>query len=151
MTDDLTPIADPRGSRTWKAIRAALVIAGVQVAAAMLLAVAYKLGVIGLETLMRGGMVVCGLGLAAVGNTMPKLMDDSTPGSLAAAARRQDVYRVGGWAMTLAGLVFAGLWAFAPFTVAVNGCVVALGAGIAVMFGYKAWRAYTSRRRASAS
>ena len=31
-------------------------------------------------------------------------------------------------------------------TEAANGCVVALGAGIAVMFGYKAWRGFAFHR-----
>ena len=143
-------MSDNPSSRTWRAIRAALIIAGAQVCGCLLLILAYKQEMIDRETLMRGGMVVCGLGLAAIGNIMPKMMDGSPPQTLALATLKQSTYRVGGWAMSLAGLVFASLWVFAPFDVAATGCVVALGAGIAVMFGYKAWRVF-AHHRSSAS
>ncbi|MNL79221.1 hypothetical protein D3C87_2057760 [compost metagenome] len=40
------------------------------------------------------------------------------------------------WSLVLSGLVYAGLWAFAPLPVAVVGGCAAVVAGMAVTFGY---------------
>ncbi len=85
-------------------------------------------GYIDHETTTR--IVICATGLmvAWFGNRMPKQFSPS------ASARR--VTRVGGWSMALSGLIYAGLWAFAPIDVAVvAGCGV-IAAGIAVTVGY---------------
>lgn len=85
-------------------------------------------GYIDHETTTR--IVICATGLmvAWFGNRMPKQFSPS------ASARR--VTRVGGWSMALSGLVYAGLWAFAPIDVAVvAGCGV-IAAGMAVTIGY---------------
>jgi hypothetical protein len=129
-----------------KNVRAALIIAGVQVGGALLLSFANKQGMIDSEATKRGVMVLVGLGLAAAGNRMPKHPDGPQPRSLPVAALRQSVLRASGWAMTLAGLAFAGLWAFAPRDVAQPGSVVAVGAMMAVMFGYVGWRIFTHHR-----
>ena len=44
--------------------------------------------------------------------------------------------RVAGWSLVLSGLVYTGLWAFAPIQTAVIGGSVAIIAGIAVTLGY---------------
>lgn len=137
---------NPSSRAAWRSIRAALVIAGGMVAGGALLALAREQGMIELDTLVRGGNVVIGLGLAAVGNIMPKMLDGSPPQTLLLAALQQAVHRVGGWAMTLAGLAYAGLWAFAPSGVAATGGMVAIGAGVAVLCGNFAWRVFAYHR-----
>jgi hypothetical protein len=79
------------------------------------------------ETVTR--VVVCAIGLMVAwhGNRTPKAVH---PTALA-----QQIARVGGWAFALSGLVYAGLWAFAPIPVAVVGGCAALLAGIAVTVG----------------
>jgi hypothetical protein len=44
--------------------------------------------------------------------------------------------RVASWSLVLSGLVYAGLWAFAPIPVAITAGSGAVVAGIAVTFGY---------------
>jgi hypothetical protein len=80
------------------------------------------------ETSTRIVIGLIGLMVAWAGNRMPK--------ALAPNALIQQVQRVGGWSIALSGLVYAGLWAFAPIEVAkVVGSAVVI-AGIAVTLGY---------------
>ena len=127
-----------------------IIIAAVQIGGSLILNIAHKRGMIDAESVKRGIGVLIGLGVAAYGNTMPKLLEGPPPASLRLAELRQAVSRIGGWAMTLAGLTYAGLWAFARPDVAFVGGLVAVGAGAAVMLGYTAWRGITYDR-ASAS
>lgn len=48
----------------------------------------------------------------------------------------RQVHRVAGWSLVLSGLVYAGLWAFAPIPVAIAGGCVAVLLGMAVTAGY---------------
>jgi hypothetical protein len=89
---------------------------------------ARKLGYIDGETVTRLVMGAIGLMVAWFGNRMPKRFVPE------AWARR--VTRVGGWSLALSGLVYAGLWAFAPVQVAVAGGSLAVLLGIAVTIGY---------------
>jgi hypothetical protein len=57
--------------------------------------------------------IVTGLILAYYGNVIPKRSACVDPVS-AGAARRQRLLRFSGWTFTLAGLVYAAIWAFAP-------------------------------------
>ena len=92
---------------------------------------ARELGYIGGDTVTRVVVGANGLMIAWFGNRMPKIFAPS------ASARR--VTRVGGWSMVLSGLVYAGLWAFAPIPVAITvGCGAVL-AGMAVTLGYCLW------------
>lgn len=85
-------------------------------------------GYIDADTTTRIVLGATGLMVAWFGNQMPKRF---VPG-----ARARQVTRVGGWSMALSGLVYAGLWAFAPFDVAlIGGCGVII-LGIAVTIGY---------------
>lgn len=140
MSDNPTP------RPALKRIHGALIIAGVQVVGALLLTLASKHGMIDGETATRGVMVLIGLGIVLTGNRMPKMRDVPPAPSLAIAALQQTVHRVGGWAMTLGGLAWVGLWAFAPRDVAQVGSVVAVGAGVAVMIGNFAWRVFAYHR-----
>ena len=80
------------------------------------------------ETLTRMVIGANGLMIAWMGNRMPKAFVPS------ACARR--VRRVGGWAMALSGVVYAGMFAFAPLSLAYPVGAGAVAAGIAVTVGY---------------
>jgi peptidoglycan/LPS O-acetylase OafA/YrhL len=75
-------------------------------------------------------IVLCAIGLqlAWYGNRMPKVY---VPEELA-----RKVTRVGGWSLALSGLVYAGLWVFAPFDVALWVGCGAVVAGIIVTIAY---------------
>lgn len=98
------------------------------------------------ETGRRMVQVVVGLALAVWGNYMPKRF--GTGGTNACASSRAcSAVRVGGWSMTLAGLIRAGLWAFAPVPVAdVVGMVVVLTA-LLVTLTYGTWALARCRHR----
>ena len=89
---------------------------------------ARKLGYIDQDTTTRVVIGLNGLMIAWFGNRMPK--------AIAPSAAIRQVKRVGGWSMVLSGLVYAGLWAFAPIQVAVVGGCAAVIAGMAVTSGY---------------
>ena len=89
---------------------------------------ARKLGYIEAETVTRLVLGATGLLVAWFGKRMPKTFVPST--------RARQAQRVGGWSMALSGLAYAGLWAFAPFDVALIGGCSAILVGIAVTIGY---------------
>lgn len=89
---------------------------------------ARQLGYVDGETVTRVVIGANGLMVAWFGNRMPKAFVPSV------SARK--VHRVGGWSLALSGLVYAGVWAFAPIqTAVIVGCGAVL-AGIAVTIGY---------------
>ena len=73
-------------------------------------------------------MGATGLMVAWFGNRMPKAVVPSAWG--------RQANRVGGWSMALSGLVYAGLWAFAPTDLAIIGGSGAIIAGIVVTLVY---------------
>ena len=89
---------------------------------------ARELGYVDGETLTR--VISCAIGLYIVwyGNRMPKAFVPSAMG------RR--VRRVAGWSQVSSGLVYTGLFAFAPIPVAVKGGCAAVVAGIVVTVAY---------------
>jgi hypothetical protein len=89
---------------------------------------ARKLGYLDSETVTRVVIGLNGLMIAWQGNRLPKAF---VPNACASKARR-----VAGWSLVLSGLVYAGLFAFAPLPVATFGGVSAVVAGIAVTVGY---------------
>jgi hypothetical protein len=105
-----------------------LVWAGGILAVALGGTAARQMGYVDNDTLTRVVIGINGLMIAWFGNRMPKAFVPSV------LARR--VHRVGGWSLVLSGLVYAGLWAFAPFQIAVVGGCGAVLAGIAVTIGY---------------
>ena len=115
-------------------------LAAVMVGGALLLTLARKQGWIDQESVTRAFNVILGLALAAYSNAIPKMYGPA-PRTLHHATLAQAVRRVTSWALTLAFLVWSALWAFAPREVAQVGSVVAVGAGVAVMFGYLIWKA----------
>ena len=89
---------------------------------------ARKLGYVDGDTVTRVVIGLTGLMIASFGNRMPKTF---VPNSFARQARR-----VAAWSLVLSGLVYAGLWAFAPIPVAVVGGCGAVLLGMAVTIGY---------------
>ncbi len=111
--------SDIRGSIAW-----AVGLIGLALVATL----ARKLGLVEGDTVTRIVMGAIGLMLVWYGNRMPKAFVPQ------ASARR--VARVGGWVMVLSGIVYAGVWMFAPLPVAVAGGCAAVLSGIAVTFVY---------------
>ncbi|WP_250634423.1 hypothetical protein [Pinirhizobacter soli] len=120
-----------------------LKLGAVMIGAALLFTLARKQGWIDAEQVLRWNSVVMGLALAAYANAIPK-MYGPPPRTLHHATLAQAVRRVTSWALTLAFLVWAALWAFAPRGIAQIGSVAAVGTGVAVMFGYLIWKATRS-------
>jgi len=89
---------------------------------------ANKLGYMDRDTVTRLVISINGLMIAWYGNRVPK--------RFAPSAAIKQVQRVAGWSQVLSGLVYAGLWAFAPMNVAVWGGIAAVVAGMVVTFGY---------------
>lgn len=98
------------------------------VVVALVASFARKLGYADDETVTRVVIALTGLMIASFGNRMPKTF---VPSPRARAARR-----VAAWSFVLSGLVYAGLWAFAPIPIAVAGGCTAVLLGMAVTFGY---------------
>jgi hypothetical protein len=112
-----------------KELTACLVWAGGMLALALGATFAHKLGYIDRDTVTRSVTGVIGLWMAWYGNRMPKAM------VLVPAGARQ-ARRVASWSLVLSGLVYAGLWAFAPIPMAITAGTGAVLAGIAVTLGY---------------
>lgn len=89
---------------------------------------ARKLGYIDGDMVNRIVLGATGLMVAAFGNRIPKTFTPS------AGARKAQ--RVAAWSMVISGLIYAGLWAFAPFQTALIGGCAAILIGMAVTFGY---------------
>lgn len=136
---------DSPNPRARKHVLFALKLAAVIIGGALLATLARQLGWIDAGQVVRAYNVVMGLALAAYGNAMPKMMDGTPPRSLQDATLRQAIGRVSGWAMTLAFLVWAALWAFAPQDLALIGSVAAVAASVAVMLGYSVWKCTAGR------
>ncbi len=98
------------------------------IALALVATFARQRGYIDGDTASRIVLAVIGLMIAAYGNRAPKAFVPS------AAARKAN--RVAGWSLVISGLIYAGLWAFAPFDVAlIGGCgAVALGMIVTVLY-----------------
>jgi len=124
----------------------ALKLATVMIGAALLLTLAHRQGWIDGEMVVRANNIVLGLALAAFSNVIPK-MYGPPPRNLYQATLAQAVRRVNSWAMTLAFLVWAALWAFAPRDIALIGSMVAVGASIVITLGYTIWKAKSASGR----
>lgn len=118
-----------------KRISLALALAAFILAVAAALRYAQGVESIGADTARRTMQVVIGLILAAYANVMPKDIGQWRA-SARAASRSQSVRRVGGWSLTLAGLGYAGLWAFAPIAFADVASVVIVAGATLVTVGY---------------
>jgi hypothetical protein len=112
--------------------------------AALFLAVAAGLryaegaGMLGEDAARRIVQALIGLLLALYANFMPKQIGPAR-GSPRAESRALAALRVGGWSMTLAGLIHAGLWALAPLPVAGIASMAVVAAATAATLGYALW------------
>ena len=107
------------GALAWAGIMFALVLGAI---------FAHKLGYIDRDTVIRVVTGPTGLWMAWYGNRIPKTVVPN--------ARAGQAQRVAAWSLVLSGLVYAGLWAFAPIPVAATVGTVAVFAGVAVTLGY---------------
>lgn len=98
------------------------------VAVALGMTAARQLGYVDSDTVTRVVVGLNGIMIAWMGNRMPKTFVPS--------ARARQARRVAAWSLVLSGLVYAGLWAFAPIQTAVIGGSAAVITGIAVTLGY---------------
>jgi hypothetical protein len=120
--------------RTSFAVAVAALILGTAAA----LRYAQGLDLIGPDAARRTMQVMIGLVLAAYSNLMPKDVGRWRV-SVPAVARAQSVLRVGGWSMTLAGLAYAGLWAFTPLAFARVAAMAAVASALLITMGYGGW------------
>lgn len=111
-----------------KDVTGSLIWAGGVIGLALAASFARQQGYIDGDMVNRIVLGATGLMIAWFGNRMPK--------AIAPSACARQVARVGGWSMFLSGLVYAGLWAFAPFQVALIGGCGAIIVGMAVTLGY---------------
>lgn len=109
-------------------ITGSLIWAGGLIAVAVGASLAREQGYVDGDTVTRIVLGLTGLMIAWYGNRMPK--------TFVPDVQVRKAQRVGGWAMALSGLVYAGLWIFAPMPVALIGGCGAIIAGMAVTFGY---------------
>ena len=114
-----------------KEIRVALAWAGGMMLLALAATVARRLGTIDQDTVLRVVIGTNGLMIAYFGNRAPK--------AIAPSAFARQIARVSGWSQVLSGLVYAGLWAFAPIPVAIVVGSAAVVAGVIVTLGYCFW------------
>ena len=133
--------------RTSFAVALAVLILGTAAA----LRYAQGLDLIGADAARRTMQVMIGLILAAYSNLMPKDIG-RWRASVLAAARAQSALRVGGWSMTLAGLTYAALWAFAPLGFADVASTGVVALAMLITMGYGGWTLLACRsKQASAS
>jgi hypothetical protein len=95
---------------------------------ALVASFAFRQGYITHDTMLRVVIGTNGLMIVYFGNRAPKVVAPS------ACARR--LTRFSGWAMVLSGLVYAGLWAFAPIKHAITFGTAAVALGMILTFAY---------------
>jgi hypothetical protein len=105
-----------------------LVWAGIVATLALGSSLAYRLGYLEHDTVLRIVVGINGLWMVWYGNRVPKTM---VPHAGARRARR-----VAGWSMVLSGFAYAVLFAVAPLPLASTAGAGAVLAGIAVTLGY---------------
>lgn len=86
----------------------------------------------------RVAMVANGVIVALCGNAIPKTLK-APLASWADEARLQAALRSTGWAMTMAGVIYAGLWLAAPEDIAMPVSISVLAAAALYLF-YRVWR-----------
>jgi hypothetical protein len=129
-----------------KPISFAVALAVLVLGTATALSYAQGIDLIGRDAAQRTMQALIGLILAAYSNLMPK---DVGPwrASAQAMARAQSALRVGGWSLTLAGLAYAFLWAFAPLAVAEIAAVVMVASALLITMGYGGWTLLACRSK----
>ncbi|HWQ86296.1 hypothetical protein [Brevundimonas sp.] len=127
----------------------ALGLAAVFLAVAAGLRFAAAEGMVADDIVRRAVQALIGLGLAAWANFMPKQLGRPRK-SAGAETRSQAALRVAGWSMTLAGLAYAGFWAFAPLPFADTVSMVPVAVAMVLTLGYAIWCFAACRRGAPA-
>ena len=134
---------------TTKPIATSLAIAAFMLLAAAALKYGQAHELVSAVFVTRMTQVGIGVVLALYGNFIPKNATRSR-GPACTPSRMQSLLRFGGWAFTLAGLGYAGLWAFAPVAVANAAAMPLVAAATAATAGYCGWAARMCRWRAAA-
>lgn len=98
------------------------------VVVALLASFARKQGYVDAETVTRLVIGLNGLMIAWFGNRLPK--------SFVPSAQARKARRFNGWSLVLSGLLYSGLWAFAPMQVAIIGGCAAIMLGIVATLIY---------------
>ncbi len=132
--------------RTSSALALAILILGTAAA----LSYAQGRDLIGPDAARRVMQVMIGLMLAAYANLMPKDLGRWRASALA-VARAQSALRVGGWSLTLAGLAYAALWAFAPLAVAGVASIAVVATALLITMGYGGWSLLACRSKQTAA
>ncbi len=114
-----------------KELRVALAWGGGMILLAIGATAARKLGYIDQDMLLRLVISINGLMIAYYGNLTPKAV---APNSIA-----RQVSRVAGWSLLLSGLIYTGLWAFAPIRLALIAGSGVVAAGVIVSLSYCFW------------
>lgn len=130
-----------------KSILWALIFAVSFMALAAGLGAAENRGLVSDEFVRRTIQVIIGLMLAVYSNFTPKQI--GTPGSPQVEAIKQNVLRVTGWSMALAGLIYAALWAFAPMRIANIASVAVVAFAMVITMGTAIRAAITCRTLAA--
>jgi len=123
-----------------------LALAALLLGTAAALSYAQGVHLIGPDAARRTMQVMIGLMLAAYSNLMPKDVGRWRASALA-MARAQSALRVGGWSMTLAGLAYAGLWAFAPLVIADVASMAVVASAMLITMGYGGRRLFACRSK----
>jgi hypothetical protein len=114
-----------------KEIRLGLAWGGGIVLLALGATLAHRQGYIDHDTVRRVVIGANGLMIAFYGNRGAK--------AVAPSAFAGQIARVAGWALVLSGLIYAGLWAFAPIPLAITVGCGAVAVGLIVTLGYSIW------------
>lgn len=124
-------------SRTAKSVIGATLLIGL----AALGRLAEHSGLIDADTMSRLIHVAIGLSLVLFANAAPKQIGRPRA-SVEAEGRAQAARRIAGWSLTLAGLIYAGVWIFAPVGLAAPMSVGVVGVGliVTVIYGLSACR-----------
>ena len=125
----------------FKRTAAAAMGAAFLIGLAGLAKLAAHIGVIDAEMMSRLVQIAIGLSLVVLANGAPKQIGRPRA-SLEAEGRAQAARRAAGWSLTLAGLIYAGVWILAPIALAapVSMVVVAIGLTLAVLCALNACR-----------
>ena len=110
-----------------KELMGALVWGVIMLGLALGATVAQRLGYIDREMVLRLTTGVIGLWMVWYGNRIPK--------TFTCNPQARQIQRIIAWSQVLSGLIWAGLWAFAPIPVALKVGVGAILTGLAVTIG----------------
>ncbi len=131
------PFAD-QGSAERGLFTASVIAAGLILAASLARVLAASLGFDGGATADRALGVGTGTILMVIGNSIPKVLRPLTA-KRCAPAQVQSIQRLSGWVFSIAGLVYALVWLFAPVVEAPDwGMLAALSAVVIVALRH-AW------------